>query len=114
MNLAELVGLVGRVRETGRKTEKVSRIAEALRGAGPEDAALAAMYLTGTLPQGRIGVGWRMVQAALGAASGRPGEGAPWTLDAMDRLFTEIAALEGAGSGEKRAAALGRLWHVRP
>ena len=65
MDLASLVALVGRLRATTKKTEKVALIAELLRQARGREIEILALYLTGTLPQGRIGIGWRSLQAAM-------------------------------------------------
>ena len=37
--------------------------------ARPRKPALVALYLTGTLPQGRIGVGWRTLESAAGGGT---------------------------------------------
>src|SRR5262249_37345901 len=106
--LAVLTGLVERVRATSRKTEKVALIAEALRQAPGEDAALLAMFLTGALRQGRIGVGWSAIEAALG---GSPVAGDwPLTLGDLDRAFDTLAGERGAGSVERRGRALRGLF----
>ena len=55
MRLAELVALVGRLRATSKKTEKVAQIAALLQQAREREIELLALYLTGTLAQGRIG-----------------------------------------------------------
>ena len=62
MELSRLVELVAGVRATSRKIGKVALIADFLRQTQGRETALAALYLTGTLPQGRIGIGWRTVQ----------------------------------------------------
>ena len=106
MELAELVALVGRVRATAKKKEKVALIAELLRQSGGQESALAALYLTGTLPQGRIGIGYRSLQAAMpsGAAAGEP-----LTLSGIDAALSELAKEQGQGSGERRLRALRAL-----
>lgn len=106
MELARLVDLVGRVRATPRKTEKAALMADFLRQTRERETELAALYLAGTLPQGRIGVGWRTIQDALGAG---PHGGAPVTLEEVDRAFAAVAAEKGAGSAERRTAALRAL-----
>jgi DNA ligase-1 len=105
---AVLTGLVDRVRATSRKTEKVALIAEVLAQARGRDAELLAMYLTGSLPQGRIGVGWSAIQAVLAGPPAAGGE--PLSLADLDRAFDALAAERGAGSGERRARALRALF----
>jgi DNA ligase-1 len=103
MELTELVALVGRVRATTKKKEKVALIAELLRRTHGAERGLAALYLTGTLPQGRIGVGHRSLQAAMpsGLATGEP-----LTLSGLDTALSELAKEQGQGSGERRLRAL--------
>lgn len=103
MELSRLVELAGRLRATPRKTAKVGLIAEFLRQTRGRETSLAALYLSGTLPQGRIGIGWRTLQGALGEG---PPAGEPLTLTDVDRAFEAVAAEQGPGSTERRARAL--------
>jgi DNA ligase-1 len=105
--LSRLVEAVARVRATPRRTEKVGLIADLLRQAREGEAALAASYLAGTLPQGRIGLGWRTVQGALGEG---PAAGDPLSLGDVDQAFAAIAREEGAGSSARRIALLRALF----
>jgi len=106
MELARLVDVVGRVRATSRKTEKVTLIADLLRQTRGKEAELVALYLSGLLPQGRIGVGWRTIQAVLSEPAATA---EPLTLLDVDRTFSELAADRGAGSAERKIQALGDL-----
>ena len=81
MDWARLVELVGRVRATPKKGEKVALIADALRETRGRETELVALYLTGTLPQGRIGVGWKTLEPALPSG---PAQGEPLTLARLD------------------------------
>ena len=103
MDWAALVGLVARVRATSKKGEKVGLIAEALRAARGRGIELLALYLTGSLPQGRIGVGWSTLRAAMPEG---PPAGEPLTLAALDDALGAIAGVAGPGSTETRARAL--------
>jgi len=105
--LARLVETAGRLRATTRKTEKVALLADLLRQARGREAELAALYLSGTLPQGRIGVGWRTLQGVHGD---EPRTGEPLALADVDRSFDAIAGEEGPGSTERRGAALRALF----
>src|SRR5262249_22631886 len=109
--LAVLTGLVARVRATPKKTEKGALIANALGQAPGPDAALLALYLTGSLAQGRIGVGWSAVQAALRAApAAAVATEEPLALADLDRAFDLLAAERGEGSLERRARVLHGLF----
>jgi DNA ligase-1 len=102
--LSALTALVERVRATPRKTEKVGLIADVLRQARGREAELLAMYLTGALPQGRIGLGWSTIHAALEGAP--PPRDEPLALLEVDRAFDALAAERGAGSAERRTRTL--------
>lgn len=107
MRLRALVECVARVRGTPRKLEKVALLADLLRQARGREAELAALYLTGTLPQGRIGLGWRTLQAVIAAGEA---VGAPLTLADVDRVCDVVAAESGAGSVDRKARALRTLF----
>src|SRR5712691_5372733 len=106
--LSALTALVGRVRATSKKNEKVGLIADVLRQARGREAELLAMYLTGALPQGRIGLGWSTIHAALTDAP--PPRDEPLALLDVDRVFDTVAGERGAGSTERRTQALRALF----
>jgi ATP-dependent DNA ligase I len=104
--LAGLVDLAGKVAATPRKSEKVALIAELLRESRGRVAELCALYLSGTLPQGRIGVGWRALQGALPRG---PATGPALTLPELDQAFTDVQSERGAGSLERKLRRLRAL-----
>src|SRR5580765_2155152 len=65
MELARLVGAVEQVRATTKKSEKIRILAETLRATSGREAVLTALYLSGSLPQGKIGIGWNLIQQAM-------------------------------------------------
>ena len=103
MDWSSFVDLVSRVRATSKKNDKVGLIADALRQARGREIELLALYLTGALAQGRIGIGYRTLQAAMPSG---PAAGEPLTLERVDEALGEIAGIAGAGSTERRARAL--------
>jgi len=106
MHLSSLAELVGRLRVTPRKTEKVQLLAELLRHCREKDIEVAAFYLSGSLPQGAIGIGGRLLAEAI--TSGAPA-GDPLTLADLDQAFGVIAGEQGPGSAERKRTALERL-----
>jgi DNA ligase-1 len=106
MEWARLVDLVARVRATSKKSEKVALIADFLRQTRGLEVELAALYLTGTLRQGRIGVGWRTLQPAMPSG---PATAAPLTLARLDEALDAVAAETGPGSAERRLRILRAL-----
>jgi DNA ligase-1 len=105
MEWARLVELVGRVRATPKKGEKVALIGDVLRQTRGRETELATLYLTGTLPQGRIGVGWKTLEPALPSG---PARGEPLTLVRLDESLDAVAAETGPGSTDRRL----RLLHA--
>jgi len=99
------------VRATPRKTEKVALIADLLRETRERESELVALYLSGTLPQGRIGVGWGTIRAAMTEA---PASGPPLTLVEVDRAFSGVEADAGPGSSERRIGTLRALLERAP
>lgn len=65
MELKQLVESIDAVRATSKKTEKIQILATLLKQAQGRDLEFVAHYLVGTLPQGKIGVGWRFIEAAV-------------------------------------------------
>ncbi|HSD26529.1 MAG TPA: ATP-dependent DNA ligase [Vicinamibacteria bacterium] len=106
MEWAGLVELVGRVRATSKKGEKVALIADFLRQTRGLETELAALYLTGTLRQGRIGVGWRTLEPAMPSG---PAVGEPLTLARVDEALAAVAAETGPGSAARRLRLLRAL-----
>ncbi len=96
--LADLVATSAAVAATRSRTAKRDLLAQLLRRAPAEEVAVVAAYLSGTLPQGRIGLGWRSLPrvAAAGTAS--------LALADVDAALTRIAASAGPGSAAGRAA----------
>src|SRR5512139_1214615 len=104
MRLAELVRASGAVARTPARLGKVALLAEAVRSLAPEERAVGVAWLSGELPQGRIGVGWSALRGALeGTAPAR--EPALSVADA-DRALGGLAEVRGAGSGAQRARRL--------
>jgi DNA ligase 1 len=105
--LSDIVAASRDVAATPARSAKIARIAELLRDAGPDEAAIAVSWLTGDLLQGRIGVGPAAVRRALAA----PPAPAP-TLTAADVevVLAEIGRLAGSGSAAARARMLEGLF----
>ena len=109
MRLAQLVDAVTQVRQTTKKSEKVRLLADALLLASAREIELAAFYLSGSLPQGKIGIGWSLIQKASAVSESTK---EPLTLRDLDDAIGCLADEQGAGSTERRAAELGRLFSL--
>lgn len=107
--LAELVGTSARVGATSSRLAKVREIAALLTRLGRDEILVAASYLAGDLPQGRVGVGYSALNTAAAAAADAPA--APQLSVAQtDTLIGELAGMRGGGSTARRDAALRDLF----
>jgi DNA ligase-1 len=107
--LAELVDTSARVGATSSRLAKVREIAALLRKLGRDEIGVAVSYLSGELPQGRVGVGYSALSAAA-AGAGDPPVAARLSLAQTDTLIGELAGMRGGGSGARRGAALRDLF----
>lgn len=105
MQFAAIVNTSTTVASTPSRTRKTEILAQALRASGA-DAGIAASYLMGALPQGKVGLGYatlrdaRTTDAALDATL---------SLADVDRACTELAAARGRGAHSRRAKILREL-----
>jgi DNA ligase-1 len=104
--LAELVATSAQVTETSGRLKKIDLLASCLRQMHADERAIGARYLAAELPQ-KTNVGYATVSEV---ARQTPGAVAPYlTLVEVDRRFTAIASLGGAGSTGERKKQLGAM-----
>jgi DNA ligase-1 len=104
---ADLVDTSGRVAAVSARLTKVREVAAFLRVLPPAEIAIAVHYLSGDIPQGRIGIGFAALRSA---ATQAPASTRTLSISAVDEALTEIAGIRGGGAGAKRADALQRLF----
>src|SRR4051794_27980781 len=103
--LDDLAGASETVGATSARGGKIAALADALRSAAPEEAAIAVAFLSGELRQRQIGVAWASLQQLP------PPVPAPTlTLREVDAAFAGVGALSGAGSRAARRSALAELF----
>lgn len=107
--LAELVSTSARVGATSSRLTKAREIAELLRKLQRDEIEVAASYLAGELPRGRVGVGYAALRAAAAAAGAAPEEGS-LSIAQTDRLIGGLADIRGGGSAARRGVALRELF----
>jgi DNA ligase-1 len=95
------------VAATRARTQKTARLAALLRSLSDRELMLAVHYLTGSAPQGKIGVGFALVTRAAESA---PAATPSLTLAEVDAALTAISAAHGPGSNRAREATLGSLF----
>ncbi|MBF6521225.1 ATP-dependent DNA ligase [Nocardia farcinica] len=106
MLFADVVRTSEAVRATRSRKTKVAALAELLRAAESAELAPVVAWLSGELRQGRIGTGWR----TLTGVRVPPALDAALEVATVDAIFDELAAVSGAGSGNRRKELLTRLW----
>ena len=105
MELSTLVAASEKTASTSKRTEKIDALAAVFRDVGVDEAAIAAGYLRGRPPQGKIGTGWATLQAVEVAAAER----ATLTLAEVDAALSELADLSGVGVESRRRDQLASL-----
>ncbi len=108
MFLADLVETSSRLTATRSRLEKTRLLADLLLRARGREIELVVDYLSGVLPQGRIGVGWAILQRAESGAGGATLTPS-LALAAVDAALERLRSITGSGSQEARIAALAAL-----
>jgi DNA ligase 1 len=106
MRFDELVSTSRAVGETSARLGKIQRLAALLTRVAPAEVEIAVAFLSGTLRQGRIGVGARLLWALRDTA---PAESPMLSLSEVDEAFGRVAAAAGAGSSSARSQILREL-----
>src|SRR6187401_1340439 len=108
MLLAELVDRSSRLTATRSRKEKLDLLAGLLRRLDPPEVPVAVGFLSGSAPQGKIGIGGAAIRALRrsSAPSPSPALGLLEVNAALDRL----AAIRGRGSAAARRRELGELF----
>jgi len=107
MRLLELVQLSRGVAETRSRLEKTAKLAGLLGRLRDREINIGVAYLSGVLPQGRIGLGW---SAMAGVRTGGAPADAPIDLLDVDATFEKIAHTKGSGSARSRTQLLSDLF----
>lgn len=104
MLLSRLAHVSQEVAATSARSRKIALLAELFRDAEADDAPIVIPYLAGRLPQGRLGIGWKILSLPAPPAS-EPS----LTVREVDARLTELGAVTGTGSQAERARLVGEL-----
>jgi DNA ligase 1 len=104
MLLARLAQVSQEVAATSARSRKIALLAELFRDAEADDVPIVIPYLAGRLPQGRLGVGWKVLSRPVAPAA-EP----TLTVREVDALFTDLGKVSGAGSQAERTRLVGEL-----
>ncbi|NEB01080.1 ATP-dependent DNA ligase [Streptomyces sp. SID13726] len=104
MLLARLAQVSQDVAATSARSQKIALLAELFREAGPDDVPIVIPYLAGRLPQGRLGVGWKVLSRPV-----EPAVEPTLTVGEVNGRLTRLGKVAGAGSQAERARLVGEL-----
>jgi DNA ligase-1 len=101
------VATSSQVSASASRLAKIRALATCLAALPPDVVEIAVLYLSGTLPQGRIGIGY----GALRVAAARPPSATPaLQIQTVNATLQALAATRGAGSAMRRAELLAGLF----
>jgi DNA ligase-1 len=106
MRVAELASTSELLAKTSKRNDKLKTIAEVIAHADASDRGLVALYLSGSITQDKLGVGYAQLGSLREEAAA---EHASLEVLELDRLLTEIAGVRGAGSAGRRLELLRSL-----
>ena len=104
-----LVQAADAVAATTSRTAKIGLLADVLGRVGVAEIEPAIGFLTASVRQGRLGVGWRTI-ADLAERASAPTDHASLTVTEVDAAIERLAALGGTGSAAARTEELTQLW----
>jgi DNA ligase-1 len=107
MMFSDLVDTSRKVAAVAGRLEKVALLADFLRRLEPGEVEIAAAYLSGTLRQSRLGVGYAALSSVAPEAAA---ETPALRLIEVDQAFDRIAGVSGKGSAGEKLRLLGELW----
>ncbi|MEU9354852.1 ATP-dependent DNA ligase [Streptomyces griseoloalbus] len=104
MLLSRLARASQEVAATSARSRKIGLLAELFREAEADDVPIVIPYLAGRLPQGRLGVGWKVLSRPV-----TPAAEPSLTVREVDALLTALGKVSGPGSQAERARLVGEL-----
>ncbi len=106
MLLSEVVETSNRIASTTRRLEKTDYLAALLRRLTPDEVEIVVPFLSGSVRQGRIGIGYARMREAVATPAGE----ATLQIADVDRALDEFASVKGAGSEQRRQEILRSLF----
>jgi DNA ligase-1 len=106
MLLHQLVDVSRQVAATSSRLAKINLLATLLKHAAPQEIETAIAYLSGSVRQSRLGVGW----ATLQAARVEPAQAATLGIGEVDDALARLPAIAGKGSAAAKSQLLTSLF----
>jgi DNA ligase-1 len=97
MLLSWLARVSREVAATSARSRKIALLGELFRAADADDVPVVIPYLAGRLPQGRLGIGWKLLGRPV-----PPAAEPTLTVRDVDARLTRIGAVTGTGSQAER------------
>ncbi|MDX3781025.1 ATP-dependent DNA ligase [Streptomyces europaeiscabiei] len=107
MLFARLARVSQEVAATSARSRKTTLLAELFGDADADDVPIVIPYLAGRLPQGRLGVGWKVLDQHI-----PPATAPTLTVREVDARLTAIGTATGPGSQAERRRLVGELLAV--
>lgn len=107
VRFSELVDASHQIASTKKRLAKIATIAACVRSMSDAERSLGVAYLSGALPQGKLGVGYATLRALRSAHGGEDGG---ITLSSLDELLAALKLESGTGSAKRKVAALEALF----
>jgi DNA ligase-1 len=104
--LSTLVATSDQVAQNAARSAKTRLLSDYLRTLGAEELDTAVLYLSGEIPQGKIGIGPSVLRKSVQAPAAVP----TLSLLDIDRALEELTAIAGSGSGAGRTKTLQGLF----
>ncbi|MGX4693570.1 ATP-dependent DNA ligase [Streptomyces sp. JNUCC 63] len=104
MLLARLAQVSREVAATSARSKKIALLAELFREAEADDVPVVIPYLAGRPPQGRLGVGWKVLGRRV-----PPAAEPSLTVREVDLRLSELGKVSGPGSQAERSRIVGEL-----
>ncbi|WP_405631209.1 ATP-dependent DNA ligase [Streptomyces sp. NBC_00016] len=104
MLLTRLADVSREVAATSARSRKIALLAELFRNAEADDVPVVIPYLAGRLPQGRLGIGWKVLSRPVA-----PAETPALTVREADARLTALGKVSGPGSQAERTRLVGEL-----
>lgn len=104
MLFARLARVSREIAASSARSRKTALLAELFRDAEADDVPIVIPYLAGRLPQGRLGIGWKLLNQHIA-----PAVEPSLTVREVDARLTRIGSVTGAGSQAERRRLVGEL-----
>src|SRR5258707_12630472 len=103
MLLNALVTTSNQVAATSGRLAKIALLSDLLKQASPDEIEVAIAYVSGTIRQSKVGVGW----ATLQKAKSHVGTSAHLQIRDVDETLQAISKTAGKGSASEKQRLLG-------